>query len=118
MLLKNGLAATEIDDASTISFVSSLDGQSTAPVMLNGLVNPVPAAIGSSRMVLRAGSTYTLSNELDITENGGDTVSTTGTTTALATVPGPSSLLLALAGLPVVGGLVWHRRRRSTVAVV
>jgi hypothetical protein len=60
-------------------------------------------------------SRFTVSN-VNIPAGGSVQLTGTATTTAVSAVPAPAGVLLVMAGLPVLGGFSWLRRRKAVQA--
>jgi len=111
MTLTNALTVVAARNvgASTVSVTSSADAIATAAVNWNG---SVPFA-GSTLTNFTRGSTYTLSQHLDIGLGAGADLTLQSDTVAL--LPAPSSLILLLSGAGVapLGAAGWWLRRRK-----
>lgn len=120
-LLTNALASTAIDAGGSGTFTSSVTGISTFTTSAASLTDTDVLSDGSgpklsdksSLYFVLDKSPYTVSNVMSITLANGGSAQFTGTTTV--TAPAPAGLVLALAGLPVLG-LGYLRRRRAQVA--
>lgn len=115
LLLTNSLAVSDYHagsgaaaSAQSISFVSDLDGQPTPSVTLSGT-----GQVDSSATVDRMGATYTLTNVVTVKLARGGNVTFDATTRALAVVPEPASVTMAVTALPMLSLGLWLRRRRA-----
>jgi len=112
--LSNSLSTSDLDVGGTGVFWSALNGTQTANAVLDNTSGTGPMLSGSSvttKDVLVGAVPVTLTNELIISLTGIDaSAQLTGTT--LAPVPAPPGIVLALAGLPVLG-FGWLRWKRT-----
>lgn len=106
--LINRLSSSFVSGGS-VTFVSSLDGQSTAPVTFNG------SGLDSTQIFATRGpgTEFTLGNQLTITLAAGGQANVTGTTLIS---PAPSASTLFLTCLPLLG-FVFLRTRKTVAAL-
>jgi hypothetical protein len=60
----------------------------------------------------RSGTFFSLTSQASVNVGGGEEIHFTETLTVTAT-PAPAAIVLALTGLPVLGGVCWRRRRSA-----
>jgi len=105
MVLDSSLSSTQITAGGSLAFTSSLNATLSPTVMLTA-----PGFVAAaSTLVAVAGTPYSLDNTTVITLDTGGSANSTGTTSA--TAPEPSTIVLALTALPLLG--YWVRRRKT-----
>jgi hypothetical protein len=108
VVMQSQLSSTMLPVGSSVTFQSFLDGDDGTLLSLNS----VDGAVANDSVTI-SGTPYTLKNVTTISMSQSGIVNTTGVTSV---APVPSSALLALAGLPVLGGFSWLRRRKVSTA--
>lgn len=105
VLMTSQLSTTQAPQGTNVKFQSFLNSAAGTILSLNGVGGKTVTDVTS------IGATpYSLTNVTTISMTQSGTVQTTGIT--MVATPVPSSALLALAGLPVLGGYSWLRRRK------
>jgi len=108
LILHSELRSTGVSTG-TVDFNSMSNG-TTSPTIMVG----IPSGVVSNDVPVVGLPGYTLSNMTTLHLNAGDaSIGSTGTSTVTAVTPEPSTFMVALSALPLLGFGSWVRRRRS-----
>jgi hypothetical protein len=114
-LLQNSTSGTGSGTLTAGTFISSADHQAGTPLVFvgtNGLsgTNFSIASGPNTAGVVTASQPYTVNELYQVALTAGSSLKSAGGLATLSAVPEPSTVVTALAGLPVFGFLAWRRR--------